>query len=142
MLQVFVRANSEGQRLEYSDLLLATATAKWKTLDAREEIHQFTDSLNGIGTGFDFGKDFVLKASLYLTESLPVQYKVKNFTRSNLEKIEDNWDTIKEALSTTVRLVSRFGFSAKNIVAPLAVLPIALFLAKRGNRNFDTIVQG
>ena len=34
VLQVFVRANSGGQPLEYSDLLLATATAKWETLDA------------------------------------------------------------------------------------------------------------
>jgi hypothetical protein len=137
VLQVFVRANSEGQRLEYSDLLLATATAKWEKLDAREEIHQFTDALNSTGTGFDFGKDFVLKASLYLTANLPVQYKVKNFTRQNLEKIENNWDTIKSSLATTVRLVSRFGFSAKNIVAPLSLLPIAFFLAKRSDYSFD-----
>jgi len=138
VLQVFVRANSAGQPLEYSDLLLATATAKWDTLDARSEIHNFTDSLNGIGTGYSFGKDFVLKACLYLTENLPVQYKVKNFTRTNLRAIEANWDTIKESLSTTVRLISRFGFNAKNVVAPLALLPIAFFLMKRSNRAFDT----
>lgn len=138
VLQVFVRANSAGQPLEYSDLLLATATAKWETLDARSEIHEFTDSLNDIGTSYGFGKDFVLKASLYLTENLPIQYKVKNFSRSNLRKIEANWGDIKEALATTVRLISRFGFNSKNVVAPLALLPIALYLLKRGNRAFDT----
>ena len=138
VLQVFVRANSAGQPLEYSDLLLATATAKWETLDARSEINEFTDSLNEIGTGYGFGKDFVLKASLYLTENLPIQYKVKNFSRSNLRKIEGNWGNIKEALATTVRLISRFGFNSKNVVAPLALLPIALYLLKRGNRAFDT----
>lgn len=137
VLQVFVRANSAGQPLEYSDLLLATATAKWETLDARREIHEFTDSLNDIGTGYGFGKDFVLKACLYLTEDLPIQYKVKNFSRSNLRKIEENWGDIKEALTTTVRLISRFGFNSKNVVAPLALLPIALYLLKRGNRTFD-----
>ena len=73
VLQVFVRANSAGQPLEYSDLLLATATAKWENHDARSEIHNFTDRLNEIGTGFKFGKDFVLKACLYLCESLPIQ---------------------------------------------------------------------
>lgn len=138
VLQVFVRANSAGQPLEYSDLLLATATAKWEILDARREIHDFTDSLNNIGTGYRFGKDFVLKACLYLTENLPIQYRVKNFSRSNLRKIEENWFEIKEALSTTVRLISRFGFNSKNVVAPLALLPIALFLLRRGNRAFDT----
>lgn len=138
VLQVFVRANSGGQPLEYSDLLLATATAKWESLDARNEIHEFTDSLNNIGSGYSFGKDFVLKASLYLTDSLPIQYKVKNFTRHNLRLIEANWQNIKYALSTTVRLISRFGFNKKNVVAPLALLPIALFIRKHGNWSFDT----
>ena len=146
VLQVFVRANSAGQPLEYSDLLLATATANWETLDARSEIHDFTDALNDIGNGYNFGKDFVLKACLYLSEaakdgqiiSLPIQYKVKNFTRKNLHIIEENWEKIKECLAITVRLISRFGFNAKNVVAPLALLPIAFYLKKRGNSSFDT----
>jgi hypothetical protein len=137
VLQIFVRANSAGKPLEYSDLLLATATAKWET-DARSEIHDFTDSINEIGNKYSFGKDFVLKACLYLTENLPIQYKVKNFTKKNLSIIERNWEKIKDFLSTTVRLISRFGFSAKNVVAPLALLPIALYIMRRGNSSFDT----
>ena len=35
VLTIFVRANSAGTPLEYSDLLLSTATAKWEKLDAR-----------------------------------------------------------------------------------------------------------
>ena len=138
VLQMFVRANSAGQPLAYSDLLLATATAKWETLDARSEIHDFTDSLNKIGDGYHFGKDFVLKACLYLSEDLPIQYMVKNFTRENLRTIEEKWGKTKESLSTTIRLISRFGFRGKNIVAPLALLPIAFYLMKRGNSSFDT----
>jgi len=138
VLQVFVRANSAGQPLEYSDLLLATATAKWETLDARKEIHDFTDSINELGNGYSFGKDFVLKGCLYLSENLPIQYKVKNFTKANLRTIEGNWDKIKESVSATVRLISRFGFSSKNVVAPLALLPIAFYIMKRGNSSFDT----
>ena len=138
VLQVFVRANSAGQPLEYSDLLLATATAQWEILDARSEIHNLTDSLNKIGPGYGFGKDFVLKACLYLSEHLPIQYKVKNFTTKNLRTIEGNWEQIKQSLSVTVRLISRFGFNAKNVVAPSALLPIAFYLMKRGNASFDT----
>jgi len=138
VLQVFVRANSAGQILEYSDILLATATAKWETMDARNEIHDFTDSINDIGNGYNFGKDFVLKACLYLSDTLPIQYKVKNFTRKNLHTIEGNWEKIKDCLSATVRLISRFGFNAKNVVAPLVLLPIAFYLMKRGNLSFDT----
>ena len=139
VLQMFVRANSAGEPLSYADLLLATATARWEALDARSEIHDFTDSLNEIvADGNCFGKDFVLKACLYLTEDLPIQYRVKNFTRQNLRTIEGNWGKIKESLSTAVRLISRFGFRSKNIVAPLALLPIAFYLMKRGNSSFDT----
>ena len=137
VLQVFVRANSAGKPLEYSDLLLATATAKWERLDARSEIYNFTDSLNEFGAGYKFGKDFVLKACLYLCEVLPIQYKVKNFTKPNLRIIEDNWESIKAALATTIRLISRFGFHSKNVVAPSALLPIAFYLLKRGNPKFD-----
>jgi hypothetical protein len=137
VLQVFVRANSAGKPLEYSDLLLATATAKWENMDARKEIHEFTDSINEIGTRYSFGKDFVLKACLYLSDSLPIQYQVKNFTTNNLRTIEANWGAVKESLHTTVRLISRFGFGDKNIVAPLALLPIAYFIMKRGNTSFD-----
>ena len=138
VLQVFVRANSAGQQLAYSDLLLATATAKWERLDARSEIHDFTDLLNMIGDGYRLRKDFVLKACLYLTETLPIQYRVKNFTRKNLRIIEGNWEEIKKFLSATARLISRFGFKSTNIVAPLALLPIAFYLMKRGNSSFDT----
>lgn len=136
VLQIFVRANSAGEPLGYSDLLLSTATAQWKTLNAREQIHAFTDSLNAIQPGYRFGKDFVLKACLYLTRALPVQYKVKNFTKTNLHRIEENWENIKWCLSATVRLLARFGFTAKNIVAPLALLPIALYIMQRGNKSF------
>ncbi len=138
VLQEFVRANSGGLPLEYSDLLLATATAKWEKLDARSEIHDFTDYVNKIGSGYSFGKDFVLKACLYLSENLPIQYRVKNFTKTNLRTIEGNWEKIKESVSVTVRLISRFGFNSKNVVAPLALLPIAFYLMKRGNSSFDT----
>jgi len=137
VLTIFVRANSAGKELEYSDLLLATATAKWKNLDARKEIHDFTDHINDFGPGYSFGKDFILKGSLYLTEDLPIQYRVKNFNKPNLLKIENNWETIKTYISTTVRLVSKYGFNSKNIVAPLSLLPISFFLMKKGNNTFD-----
>jgi hypothetical protein len=141
VLQVFIRSNSAGQPLEYSDLLLSTATAEWSRLDAREEINRLTDSINEIGSGYDFGKDFVLKSSLYLTESLPIQYKVKNFTKDNLLKIETNWDSICTYLRVTVRLVSKFGFSKRDIVSKLSLLPVALYLMRREDAKFDTSTE-
>jgi hypothetical protein len=136
VLQIFVRVNSEGVHLEYSDLLLSTATAKWENLNAKEEIHGFTDSINKIGNGYQFGKDFVLKGALYLTKDLPIQYKVKNFNKRNLKKIEDNWLNIKNGLEDTIKLVSKFGFSNKNITATMALLPIAYYLNELKKKNY------
>ena len=135
VVEVFIRANTAGKKLDYSDILLSTATAKWKTLNAREEIQNFTDEINKIGVGYEFEKDFVLKGCLYLTETLPIQYKVKTFSKGNLELIENNWDTIKTNIDTTIRLVSKFGFSNKNIVATAALLPIAFYLMKQNKKN-------
>ena len=141
VVEVFIRANTGGKKLEYSDILLSTATAKWKTLNARDEIHDFTDELNDIGNGYNFGKDFVLKGALYLTDGLPIQYQVKNFTKPNLEKIEENWEAIKNNLRDTVRLVNRFGFGDKNLISTLALLPVAYYLKKAGKKNLVDSTQ-
>ncbi|CAM5789170.1 hypothetical protein CCAE64S_02331 [Castellaniella caeni] len=136
VVEVFIRANTGGKRLEYSDILLSTATAKWRRLNAREEIHRFTDEINKAGSGYSFGKDFVLKASLYLTDGLPIQYKVKNFNRPNLEKIEDNWENITDCIRSTIFLIGKFGYSDKNLVSKAALLPVALYIHLSGNKRF------
>lgn len=136
VMEIFIRTNTGGQKLEYSDILLSTATAKWKTLNAREEINSFTDDINKIGSGYSFGKDFVMKGSMYLTEDLPIQYKLSSFTQQNLELIEDHWDETKLAIRRAVELVSRFGFSDKNLVTKLALLPIAQYLRNKDSNKY------
>ncbi len=136
VVEIFVRTNTGGVKLEYSDILLSTATAKWRHTNARKEIHSFTDDLNQTGSGYRFGKDFVMKGAMYLTDGLPIQYRVSSFTRENLEKIEDNWDVIKDALSKAVKLISTFGFNEKNIVSKNAVLPIAYYLRNNSAKNY------
>lgn len=138
VLEIFVRTNTGGKKLEYSDILLSTATAKWRNLNARKEINNFTDEINTIGNGYSFGKDFVMKAAMYLTENLPIQYKVSSFTRENLEKIEDNWEKTKDAVRDTVKLVSRFGFNDKNLVTKLALLPIAQYVRNKNSSTYVT----
>jgi len=136
VVESFIRANTGGKPLEYSDILLSTATAKWNNLNAREVIHNFTDEINKIGNGYSFGKDFILKGCLYLTEGLPIQYKVRNFTKTNLEKIEANWNNITQSIEDTIRLINKFGMDNKNITASMALLPIAYYLNKLKSRNY------
>ncbi len=136
VLQIFIRTNSGGTLLSYSDLLLSIAVAQW-TSDAREEIHQLVDDLNNRGTGFSFSKDWVLKAGLMLSDIGSVGFKVANFNRENMRVLEERWPAIKEALILTVELVSRFGFSEKTLRADSALLPIAYYLfARNANAKY------
>lgn len=136
VMEIFIRTNTGGQKLEYSDILLSTATAKWKSLNAREEINNFTDDINKIGDGYSFGKDFVMKGSMYLTEDLPIQYKLSSFTQKNLECIEEHWEETKTAIRRAIELISRFGFHDKNLVTKLAVLPIAQYLKNKNSNKY------
>lgn len=137
VLNLFIRVNSGGTQLSYSDLLLSIATAQWKTKDAREEITYLVDDLNRIGEGFEFNKDFVLKSCLVLSDLSDIAFKVDNFNTPNMKKIEDNWDGISKSLRIAVELISNFGYNFQNLTSANALIPISYYILKRGNsKNF------
>ena len=135
VLQIFIRMNSGGTVLSYSDLLLSIAVAQWQDHDAREEIHGLVDQLNLIGGGFSFSKDLVLKAGLMLSDIGSVGFKVDNFNRANMDVFENKWSGIKRALTLTVELVSDFGFNGRTLTAHNAILPIAYYLYKSERKS-------
>jgi hypothetical protein len=138
VLNIFIRVNSGGTFLSYSDLLLSVASAQWKGRDAREEVTEFVDELNDIGDGFDFNKDLVLKSCLVLGDFSDVAFKVDNFNMSNMLQIEQQWDQITTALRNAVNLVASFGYSRDTLTANNAIIPIAYYLLKKGlPHNFD-----
>lgn len=135
IVEIFIRTNTGGKKLSYSDILLSTATAKWRTLNAREEIHNFADELER-ESNFTLGQDLIMKGAMYLTEGLPIKYQVSSFTKDNLEKIEDNWDRIKDAFREAVKLISLFGFRDKNLVSKNLILPVALYIYLHYKKNY------
>lgn len=136
VLNIFIRVNSGGTELSYSDLLLSIATAQWKTRDAREVITEFVDTLNQIGDGFGFSKDFVLKSCLVLSDLREIAFKVDNFDAANMTLIEKNWDVISEAIEEAVTLVSSFGFHRDTLTSANALIPISYYLLKAKPTNF------
>ena len=132
VLNIFIRVNRGGTPLSYSDLLLSIATAEWKNIDAREEITNFVDDLNAVGDEFDFDKDLVLKASLILSDIRDFAFKVDNFNSINMKKVEENWDSIKDAIRMAVKLVSGFGYNWQTLTSSNALIPIAYFITKKG----------
>lgn len=127
VLTIFIRVNSAGTELSYSDLILSIATAKWEELDAREEIHRIVDDINRVGDGFEFNKDFVLKTCLMLGE-YETRFAAENFKAENMHKIEGIWPAISDAIRGTVRLLDAFGFSGETLPSLNAVIPITYYL--------------
>ena len=139
VLNIFIRCNSGGTPLSYSNLLLSIAVSQWKTLDARREVHGLVDEMNRVRPGLLFNADFVLKAGLMLTDIASVGFRVENFTYGNMAVLEDNWPNIRQALLETVELVDSFGFDSRTIQATNSLLPIAYHLYKSGApRDFES----
>ena len=139
VLNIFIRCNSGGTPLSYSNLLLSIAVSQWDTLDARKEVHGLVDEMNRVRAGLLFNADFVLKAGLMLTDIASVGFRVENFTRENMVILEENWPNIRQTLLETVELTDSFGFDSRTIQATNSLLPIAYYLYKKGApRNFET----
>ncbi len=132
VLNIFIRVNSGGTQLSYSDLLLSIATAQWKEKDAREEITTFVDEINSIGDGFNINKDFVLKNCLVLSGFRDIAFKVDNFNQKNMLTIEQKWDEITRAIKSAVILVSCLGYHRDTLTSNNALIPIAIYLYKIG----------
>ncbi|MEW2353013.1 DUF262 domain-containing protein [Spirillospora sp. NPDC029432] len=131
VLEIFVRVNSGGTTLSYSDLLLSMATNQWKELDAREEVRSLVRDLNSnAGRQFSFSKDVVLKTALTIA-GVDVRFKVTNFTQANMAKVETAWQQIEGALLRAATLLQQFGYNERNLTANSVIVPIAHYLHLR-----------
>jgi hypothetical protein len=134
VLNIFIRVNSGGTELSYSDMLLSIATAQWKKLDAREEIYSLVDALNSdSGETYNFSKDFILKACLVLSDIKAIEFKVDNFNRENMLRIEAVWKDIVEALSLTAKLLASWGYNRDTLVSNNSIIPLSYYIYKKGN---------
>lgn len=132
VLEIFIRTNDGGTQLSKSDLLLSIAQANWKQYDAREELTQFVDHLNTqLPMTNNYGKDFLLKSSLVLAD-LPVRYRVSQFKRENIAKMEAEWDEIRRAIEEAATLVNHFGIGGKTLLSRNAVIPLAYYFKQTG----------
>lgn len=125
VLDIFIRVNSGGTALSSSDLLLSIATARWKQRDARETIHALVDELNGVGGGFAFNKNQVLKAALVLSDASDVQFKASNINPTTMARVEECWDEIEAALKLAAATLSHFGFAQQSLAAHSVLIPLA-----------------
>lgn len=131
VLDLFVRTNSGGTKLEFADLLMSLAIRHWDG-DARVQIDGLVDSASHLG--FDVTRDWVLKACLYLTGAR-VKFSVASFTPEVVQHICGNWNNIRTCLLNTLGLLQDFGYKNESVRAKNAILTVAYYLFRSNGPN-------
>jgi uncharacterized protein with ParB-like and HNH nuclease domain len=128
-LNIFIRINSGGQPLDFSDLIMSIAVANWSKKDARKEVHNLVDSVQEVG--FSISKDFIFKCYLYLFSS-DIRFKVTNFTKENAHNFEQDWEKIRDAILKVFELLRLFGYNDLTLASKNTAIPIIYYLYHRG----------
>lgn len=132
VLDIFIRTNSGGQKLSYSDLLFSFIKLKWP--DARDKFTELLKVLND-GGKFKFSHDVILKTILFFhaKDQDGLKYRTVNFTDEILNITKQEWDTKIVNAFKLVKdlLVSRFLLTQDKLITSYnAIIPIVYFVYK------------
>ncbi len=106
VLNIFIRVNSGGVKLSYSDLLMSILSF---SSDIREKMNELVDALKDRGFP-NMKQDQVLKTCLLLIGK-DTTFELKNFNKKNIKEIEDNWEKITESIYNAAKLLETFGYA-------------------------------
>ncbi|GAA7118563.1 hypothetical protein HpBGD34_12710 [Helicobacter pylori] len=133
VLNIFIRVNSGGAKLSYSDLLMSILTASFSS-DIREKMNELVDALKDKGFS-NMGQDQVLKTCLLLIGK-DTTFELKNFNKKNIKEIEDNWEKITESIYNAAKLLENFGYAGYlGSAYILSSLAYFYFLNSKMNEN-------
>ncbi|WQT66248.1 DUF262 domain-containing protein [Helicobacter pylori] len=133
VLNIFIRVNSGGVKLSYSDLLMSILTASFSS-DIREKMKELVDALKDKGFS-NMKQDQVLKTCLLLIGK-DTTFELKNFNKKNIKEIEDNWEKITESIYNAAKLLETFGYAGYlGSAYILSSLAYFYFLNSKMNEN-------
>ncbi|GAA9580517.1 hypothetical protein UBN71_12680 [Helicobacter pylori] len=133
VLNIFIRVNSGGVKLSYSDLLMSILTASFSS-DIREKMNELVDALKLKGFP-NMEQDQVLKTCLLLIGK-DTTFELKNFNKNNVKEIEENWEKITKSIYDAAKLLETFGY-AKYLGSAyiLSTLAYFYFLKQKMDKN-------
>lgn len=133
VLNIFIRVNSGGVTLSYSDLLMSILTASFSS-DIREKMNELVDALKDKGFS-NMGQDQVLKTCLLLIGK-DTTFELKNFNKKNIKEIEENWEKITDSIYNAAKLLETFGYAGYlGSAYILSSLAYFYFLNSKMNEN-------
>ncbi|MGL2569759.1 nuclease, EndA/NucM family protein [Helicobacter pylori] len=133
VLNIFIRVNSGGVKLSYSDLLMSILTASFSS-DIREKMNELVDTLKDKGFS-NMGQDQVLKTCLLLIGK-DTTFELKNFNKKNIKEIEENWEKITDSIYDAAELLETSGYAGYlGSAYILSSLAYFYFLNSKMNEN-------
>lgn len=124
VLNIFVRVNSGGTALDYTDFLMSMIINQWG--DGREEINTAIDNISN-DYDFDIPKDVFLRACLFLADE-NLNFKADNFKQKTIKNIRVNFESILSSLRKSCHIFKELGYSKNNLRSNLILLPLAYFI--------------
>lgn len=151
VLDIFIRTNSGGIPLSFSNLLMSITTANWKTSDGTDARKSLEDLVAAVGRygkpGFRINEDFILKTCLVLfCEN--IKFNVKNFDVATVDKFAKEWDRIKNSILSVFKMLEGWGFNDYTLRAKNAVIPLIYYVYTRkiedeiNTKTFDSDDKG
>lgn len=132
VIEIFVRTNSGGVPLSFSDLVMSVTVSQWA--ESRDIIDNLVRLIYS-DYQISIDRDFILKVCLVLF-SQDVKFRVKNFDeKTNLiNQIRNNFDKISAAIKDTCFFVKKLGINDSILRAKYALIPIVYYTYYN---NFD-----
>lgn len=127
VLNIFIRANSGGTKLEKSDLLFSILKVDW--LESEEIFLNLIKGMNN-KVGVNFDKDFLIKTCLTLIGA-GAKYSADKFrgeNKENLNKVRNGWNNISKSISWTVDFLRENSITSKDALpSNNAIIPIIYY---------------
>lgn len=128
VLDIFIRTNSGGEPLSFSNLLMSITTANWKKRDARQALPDTVKKVFAMGNpNFVISEDFLLKTCLVLF-SENIKFQIKNFNKDIALVFDNNWDRVEKSVIAAFKLLEDWGFNDASVRAKNAVIPIIYYI--------------
>ena len=138
VLDVFLRTNSGGTPLTFSDLLMAMSSTTWQEMDVRTEMDSVIKEI-AISPGestFSISRDFLWK-TLLVVNGGDVAFRIQNFNKNKTREYQTIWPEVKKSVLAAFRLFSKLGFDDNTFRAKNAAIPVIYYIHK--NNLSETI---
>jgi hypothetical protein len=122
IVEIFVRSNNGGTKLNKSDLLFSLLSSQWEP--AYEKIRRLERNL--AKDDFDFSRDYILKATLMCIGE-GAAYNINKFKKPHvLDRVQRDWDKIAAAFNDVISFLQNRTpvTSRKSLVSANSLLPL------------------